>query len=157
MNSLKISSACFVRTIVYKNILVHHRTQWGGYLPDAFQGLGERAFCSALELLKTLPTATLLLPLLGCWSCILTHLHTQQRGKRFRQNVTPSSSILQSKRGHVIVDTTKKNTAVFICFRRVQSIPVCRLQAECADDSSVSPHTDSSERPWLAHFLPDRF
>lgn len=31
------------------------------YLPDPLQGLGERALGSALELLKPLPTATLLL------------------------------------------------------------------------------------------------
>lgn len=37
------------------------------------------------------------------------------------------------------------------------TLPVCHLQAECADGSSVSPHTDSSARPSPTHSLPDHF
>lgn len=57
------------------------------YLPDPLQGLGERALGSALELLKSLPTATLLLRLHWDWSRLLTHLHThgEREGDRDRK------------------------------------------------------------------------
>lgn len=79
------------------------------YLPDPLQGLSERALGSALELLKSLPTATLLLCLHWGWSSLLTHLHTWRetgrQGQKARSLVEYDTYVCVSERDKIYVSS----------------------------------------------------
>lgn len=82
------------------------------YLPDPLQGLSERALGSALELLKPLSTATLLLCLHWSWSCFLTRLHTDWEEKWGRDR---KQDLVKERERGPHKHMKRAGTVVYIC------------------------------------------
>lgn len=98
------------------------------YLPDPLQGLRERALGSALELLKPLSTATLLLRLHWGRSSLLTHLHTH--GER-KQDSEWERVVLTSVVLHLCLCKWKGQQLLFISLVNYSVIDLLRLWRKC--------------------------